>query len=170
MIEQGLNVVAGVDLGDKHSQLCVIDLDGNLVDRKKLRILSSARNAHLAERKKRSTSPAAFERYFGGWAAMRLVFEAGAHANWICRSIERLEHEPLIAAASSSGLHPVQVKFRNWSAPRGAQENERSTLTQVSICLGVPQARCLGVSQARGLPTATPASNSALRYTRRLNV
>ncbi len=45
MIEQGLNVVAGVDLGDKHSHLCLIDLDGNIVERKKLR-----------------TSPAAFER------------------------------------------------------------------------------------------------------------
>lgn len=55
MIEQGLNVVAGVDLGDKHSQVCLIDLDGKIVERKKL-----------------STSPTAFERYFGGWAAMRV--------------------------------------------------------------------------------------------------
>ena len=33
MIEQGLNVVAGVDLGDKHSQVCLIDLDGNIAER-----------------------------------------------------------------------------------------------------------------------------------------
>ena len=37
MIEQGLNVVARVDLGDKHSHLCLINLDGNIVERKKLR-------------------------------------------------------------------------------------------------------------------------------------
>ena len=80
MIEQGLNVVAGVDLGDKHSHVCLIDLDGNIVERKKL-----------------STSPAAFERYFGGWAAMRVVLEAGCHANWIYRLLERLGHEPLMA-------------------------------------------------------------------------
>ena len=80
MIEQGLNVVAGVDLGDKHSHVCWIDLDGNIVERKKL-----------------STSPAAFERYFGGWAAMRVVLEAGCHANWIYRLLERLGHEPLMA-------------------------------------------------------------------------
>ena len=49
MIEQGHNVVAGVDLGDKHSHVCLIDLDGNIVERKKLR-----------------TSLAALERYFGG--------------------------------------------------------------------------------------------------------
>ncbi len=80
MIEQGLNVVAGVDLGDKHSQVCLIDLDGKIVERTKLR-----------------TSPAALERYFGGWAAMRVVLEAGCHANWIYRLLERLGHEPLMA-------------------------------------------------------------------------
>ena len=80
MIEQGLNVVAGVDLGDKHSQVCLIDLDGKIVERTKLR-----------------TSPAALESYFGGWAAMRVVLEAGCHANWIYRLLERLGHEPLMA-------------------------------------------------------------------------
>ena len=69
-----------MDLGDKHSQLCLIDLDGNIVERKKLR-----------------TSPAALERYFGGWASMRVVLEAGAHANWVYRLIERLGHKPLMA-------------------------------------------------------------------------
>ena len=80
MIEQGLNVVAGVDLGDKHSHVCVINLDGEIVERKKLR-----------------TSPAALERYFGGWAAMRVVLEAGTHANWVYRLLKRFEHEPLMA-------------------------------------------------------------------------
>ena len=80
MIEEGLNVVAGVDLGDKHSHVCLIDLDGKIVERTKLR-----------------TSPAALERYFGGWAAMRVVLEAGCHANWIYRLLERLGHEPLMA-------------------------------------------------------------------------
>ena len=51
MIKQGLNVVAGIDLGDKHSQVCLLNLDGEIVERKKLR-----------------TSPTAFERYFGEWA------------------------------------------------------------------------------------------------------
>ena len=80
MIEQGLNVVAGADLGDKHSHICLIDLDGNVVDRKSCR-----------------TSPAAFERYFGGGAPMRVVLEAGTHANWVYRLLKRLEHEPLMA-------------------------------------------------------------------------
>ena len=80
LIEQGMNVVAGLDLGDKHSFVCLIDLDGNVVERKKLR-----------------TSLAAFERYFGEWAGMRVVWEAGCHSNWVYRLLQRLEHEPLMA-------------------------------------------------------------------------
>ena len=81
LIEQGMNVVAGLDLGDKHSFVCLIDLDGNVaVERKKLR-----------------TSLAAFERYFSGWVGMRVVFEAGTHANWVYRLLGRLQHEPLMA-------------------------------------------------------------------------
>ena len=80
MIEQGMNVVAGVDLGDKHSFVCLIDLDGKVVERKKLR-----------------TSLAAFERYFGEWAGMRVVLEAGCHSNWVYRLLQRLQHEPLMA-------------------------------------------------------------------------
>ena len=44
-----------------------------------------------------SSSPVAFERYFGEWAEMRVVFEAGSQANWGYRLLERLEHGPLMA-------------------------------------------------------------------------
>ena len=33
MIEQGMNVVVGLDLGDRHSHLCLLDLEGNIVER-----------------------------------------------------------------------------------------------------------------------------------------
>ena len=80
MIEQGMSVVAGVDIGDKHSHICLMHLDGAIVERKKIR-----------------TSQPELEKYFAPWAAMRVVFEAGTHANWIYRLIERLGHEPLMA-------------------------------------------------------------------------
>ena len=73
-------MVAGLDLGDKHSFVCLIDLDGKVV-----------------ERKKPPRSPAAFERYFGAWAGMRVIFEASSHANWVYRLLERLRQEPLMA-------------------------------------------------------------------------
>ena len=80
MIEQGMNVVAGLDLGDKHSHVCLIDLDGRIVESRKIR-----------------TSGPALEKYFSAWAGMRVVFEAGTHANWIYRLLQRLGHEPLMA-------------------------------------------------------------------------
>ena len=42
LIEQGMNVVAGLDLGHKHSLVCLIDLDGKVVERKKLRYGTNA--------------------------------------------------------------------------------------------------------------------------------
>lgn len=80
MIDGGMNAVAGLDLGDKHSVVTVMNLDGEIVERKKI-----------------ATSVAAFERYFQAWARMRVVFEAGSHANWTYRLLERMEHEPLMA-------------------------------------------------------------------------
>ncbi len=50
----------------KASFVCLIDLDGKVVERKKLR-----------------TSLAALERYCGEWAGMRVVWEAGTHANGV---------------------------------------------------------------------------------------
>ncbi len=80
MIERGMNAVAGLDLGDKHSVVTVMDLDGEIVERKKI-----------------ATSLAGFERYFQAWVQMRVVFEAGTHANWTYRLLERLGHAPLMA-------------------------------------------------------------------------
>lgn len=80
MIERGMNAVAGLDLGDKHSVVTVMNLDGTIVERKKV-----------------ATSLAAFESYFQAWVQMRVVFEAGTHANWTYRLLERLGHEPLMA-------------------------------------------------------------------------
>lgn len=37
MIEQGMNVVAGLDIGDKHSHVCLIHLDGQIIESKKIR-------------------------------------------------------------------------------------------------------------------------------------
>ena len=54
LIEKGMNMVAGLDLGDKYSHLWLLDLDGRVVESKKIR-----------------TSAPALEKYFSVWAAMR---------------------------------------------------------------------------------------------------
>jgi len=114
MIEQGLNVIAGVDLGDKHSQLCLINLDGNIVERKKLR-----------------ASPAALERYFGGWAAMRLVLEAGAHANWVYRLLERLAELGLRMPAMLNAVEPCSLAIQCDRAVLKARETLVETRTKL---------------------------------------
>ena len=54
-----MNVVAGLDLGDQYSHVCLLDLEGNIVERVRVR-----------------TTVQQFEKYFGAWASMRVVFEA----------------------------------------------------------------------------------------------
>lgn len=78
LIAAGVSAVAGLDLGDKHSFLCLLDLDSEVLERKKI-----------------STSPRAFERYFSAFPKLRVVFEAGPHANWVHRLLERLQQAPL---------------------------------------------------------------------------
>ena len=53
LIEQGMNM-GGLDLGDKHSHVCLIDVEGPVVESKKIR----------------TTAPA-LEKYFSAWAATR---------------------------------------------------------------------------------------------------
>ena len=48
MIEQGINVVVGLDLGDQYSHVCVLDLEGHIIERVRVR-----------------THVQAFETYFG---------------------------------------------------------------------------------------------------------
>lgn len=87
MIERGMNAVCGLDLSDKYCHVCLIDLDGQIVESRKIR-----------------TSAPALEKYFSAWAAMRVVFEAGTHANWIYRLLVRLGHEVLMADARRLAL------------------------------------------------------------------
>ena len=76
----GLHGVAGLDLGDKHSQLCWVDLETGEVQSQRVR-----------------TSRAALTRFFAPRPRLRVVFEAGTHANWVYRLLEQLGHEPLMA-------------------------------------------------------------------------
>ena len=43
-----MNVVAGLDLGDKHSHVCLIDLDGRIVESRKIRTRQAALDKHFS--------------------------------------------------------------------------------------------------------------------------
>jgi len=77
------STTAGIDIGDRHSHLCLLDTEsGEVIEEGKVR-----------------TSPEAFERYFSRGDWMQVAIEAGTHSPWISRLLERLGHEVLVANA-----------------------------------------------------------------------
>ena len=77
------NVTVGIDVGDRHSYLCLLDTEsGDVIEESRI-----------------TTSPAAFERRFSGIEPVRIAIEAGMHSPWISRLLERFGHEVLVANA-----------------------------------------------------------------------
>src|SRR5437667_11921142 len=74
------NLTIGVDLGDRYSELYVVDAAGACVETGRIR-----------------TTVAGLEQWFGGRAPARVVLEAGTHSPWASRVLQRLGHEVLVA-------------------------------------------------------------------------
>lgn len=72
----------GVDLGDKHSRVCVLDEAGE-----------------IAEEGSVSTSAGALARKFKGLDRHRIVIETGTHANWVHDLLAGFGHEVVVANA-----------------------------------------------------------------------
>lgn len=73
--------VAGLDLGDRHSQLCVLDgASGDTVEEARL-----------------STTPAGLTRRFSSCQPMRIAIEVGTHSPWVSRLLESFGHEVIVA-------------------------------------------------------------------------
>lgn len=76
-------VTAGIDLGDRHSHLCLLD----------------TRSGEVVEESRVPTTPKGFERRFSGCEPMRIAVEAGTHSPWVSRLLERCGHEVMVANA-----------------------------------------------------------------------
>ena len=75
--------VTGIDQGDRFSHLCVLDARGEVVERTRVR-----------------TTPAAYQKRFGGRSARgRVILEVGPHSPWSSRLLESLGHEVIVANA-----------------------------------------------------------------------
>jgi transposase len=71
------NMTAGLDIGDKHSYLCLLDTaSGEVMEEGRLR-----------------TTPEAFRRRFSSEQPMRVAIEAGTHSPWASRVLARIIHE-----------------------------------------------------------------------------
>jgi transposase len=76
-------LTAGLDLGDKHSYLCLIDTEsGEVMEEGRLR-----------------TNPEAIRRRFASEQPMRIAIETGTHSPWVSRLLEECGHEVLVANA-----------------------------------------------------------------------
>src|SRR5919202_1032033 len=76
-------VIAGIDLGDRYSHLCLLD----------------AENGEVIEESRIATNREAFEGRFSGAEPMRVDIEAGTHSPWVSRMLEDHGHEVLVANA-----------------------------------------------------------------------
>jgi transposase len=72
---------AGLDLGDRYSQLYVLD---------------RASGERLEETRLRTTA-AALRQRFEGVAPMRIAIEVGTHSPWVSRLLKKLGHEVIVA-------------------------------------------------------------------------
>jgi transposase len=76
-------MTAGLDLGDRYSYLCLIDMvSGEVVEEGRLR-----------------TTPEALRRRFASEWPMRIALETGTHSPWASRVLEGCGHEVLVANA-----------------------------------------------------------------------
>lgn len=72
----------GIDLGDRHSHLCVLDGSGTIVEEGRLQTTSSS-----------------FRQRFAGSAPARIAIEVGTHSPWVSALLLELGHEVLVANA-----------------------------------------------------------------------
>ncbi len=73
-------VTVGLDLGDRHTQVCVLDETGELIEEARV-----------------ATKPQALRHRFSGVVPLRIVLEAGTHSPWVSRLLSELGHEVIVA-------------------------------------------------------------------------
>ncbi len=72
----------GVDLGDRTSHFCILDAEGEVIERGKL-----------------ETEGTCFQHAFSKWSPSRVVMEVGTHSPWASHMVESLGHEVIVANA-----------------------------------------------------------------------
>ena len=70
----------GIDMGDRRSEICALDGEGNVQKRRKV-----------------ATERGALQREFERVEPARVVLEAGTHSPWMSRLLEELGHEVVVA-------------------------------------------------------------------------
>jgi transposase len=82
-MNQSNSITAGLDLGDKHSYLCLLDTE----------------SGEVIEEARLCTTPKALQQRFSGCEQMLIAIEVGTHSPWVSRLLKDLGHEVLVANA-----------------------------------------------------------------------
>src|SRR5204863_303871 len=80
----------GIDLGDKNSEICVFDEDGEVSKRLRLRM-----------------KEAEFQCYFASIPRSAVAIEAGAQSRWVADTVERCGHKVYV---SNTGKYHISAK------------------------------------------------------------
>jgi transposase len=99
-------ITVGLDLGDRWSEVCVLDAESEVVRRAKVR----------------TTNPALTEE-FRGRPRCRVVLEVGTHSPWVSRLLDSLGHEVVVA-------NPRNVKLV-YAATRKNDRNDAERLARL---------------------------------------
>lgn len=97
----------GLDLGDRRSDVVIVDSHGDLVEESRV-----------------PTSPAALERKFSALPRSRIALEVGPHSRWTSQLLEGLGHEVLVANARK-----VRAIYAN---PHKGDRNDAETLARLA--------------------------------------
>src|SRR5262245_12746625 len=99
--------VVGVDLGDRHSQICRIDQESGAI----------------LEERRITTTMSSFQRYFSGLPPHLVVLESGTHSPWVRRLLNPLGHDVIVA-------NPSKVRAIS-SSRRKSDERDARCLAQL---------------------------------------
>jgi transposase len=99
-------ITIGLDVGDRWSEVCVLDASGTV----------------RSTRRVRTTTPA-LEQWFGTQPASRVVLEVGTHSPWVSRLLTGLGHEVLVANA-------YQLRLI-YASPRKSDRVDAETLARL---------------------------------------
>jgi transposase len=97
----------GLDLGDKHSHVVILDQEGELIEESRL-----------------PTAKAAFQRKFSTVRPCKVAMEVGAHSRWASHLLKELGHDVLVANARK--LRAI------YSNPRKGDRADAETLARLA--------------------------------------
>ncbi len=128
-------MTAGLDLGDKYSYLCLIDIEsGEVVEEGRLR-----------------TTPEALRRRFRSERPLRVAIEAGTHSPWVSRLLEECGHEVLVA-----NPRKIRLIYANKRKTDEIDAENLARLTRLDPKLLYPH-KSTGVKSARLIwPSSAP--------------